>query len=303
MPTASRLTHDEREQTVLTDLETNFPQFMGTLESWNKVPAGQDPPDFIGINSGGNLGLELVEWLDGEQMTLAKGRESQRDQVRRVLATNWESEYQPVHFRGAFLISGNERISREDEAPLRKEFFTHAAEVDGGWPSNPERSENCYYASEFPGYRLMAKYFNVRYIGGEPHGLCWIHTEGDGGAYDPEAAVDALNGALDKKLTDYSAAPKQAHLKGHDLAELNLLVHGGFNAYAYNTPAGPLSLEEIARRGSDFYSAHPKRHIFNRVWFFNSLDSADALNQLIGIPAGRGRSRFLARLWPDFRVY
>jgi hypothetical protein len=46
----------------------------------------------------------------------------------------------------------------------------------------------------------MAKYSNVRYIGGEPHGLCWIHTQGDGGAYDPAATVAALSATLDMKL-------------------------------------------------------------------------------------------------------
>jgi hypothetical protein len=143
----------------------------------------------------------------------------------------------------------------------------------------------------------------VRYIGGEPHGLCWIHPQGDGGAYDPAASVTALTAALDKKLVDYSRAEKQVHLKTHGLTEVNLLVHGGFNAYAYNTPAGPLSLAEIAQRGSAFYAAHPHRQVFGRVWFFNSLDSADDLNQLVGIPRGQGRVRWLTQLWPDLRIY
>jgi hypothetical protein len=65
----------------------------------------------------------------------------------------------------------------------------------------------------------MAKYFHVRYIGGEPHGLCWILCQGDGGAYDPAATVIALNAALDKKLVDYSTPEKQAHLKAHNLTD------------------------------------------------------------------------------------
>ena len=105
-------------------------------------------------------------------MTAAKARESQRDQVRRILATNWENEYRPKNFRGAFIVIGNERISRADEAPLRKQFYAHAAEVDSSWFTNPERTGNSYYATDFPGFPLMAKYFNVRYIGGGPNGLC-----------------------------------------------------------------------------------------------------------------------------------
>jgi hypothetical protein len=117
------------------------------------------------------------------------------------------------------------------------------------------------------------------------------------------ASVTALTAALDKKLVDYATPEKQAHLKTHTLTEMNLLVHGGFNAYAYNTPSGPLSLEDIAQRGSAFYAAHAHRRIFDRVWFFNSLDSADDLNQIIGIPPGHGQVRWLAQLWPDLRIY
>jgi hypothetical protein len=302
MSATSRLSHDEREQTVLTDLDKNFPHFAGQSLTWSKVPEGGDPPDFLSPHQTGTLGLELIEWLDGEQMTAAKARELQRDQVRRVLASGWESEYKPKHFR-AFLIIGSDRISRRDEAPLRKDFYAYAAEVDRTWLANPERTGNVYYASEFPGYPLLKKYFNVCFIGCESHGLCWIDAAGDGGPYDPAATVSALNAALSKKIADYSTSEQQAHLRTHNLTELNLLIHGGFNAFAYNTPSGSLSLEEIGQRGSAFYAVHPQRHVFNRIWLFNSLDSADDLNKLIGFPPGYGRVRWLAQLWPDFHVY
>lgn len=73
--------------------------------------------------------------------------------------------------------------------------------------------------------------------------------------------------------------------------------------YAYNSPSGPLSLETIARRGAAFYAGHMQRQIFNRVWFFDSLDSADDINQLFGYPPGYGRVRWLSQLWPNFSVY
>jgi len=178
MPGIAKLTHDQRELIILRDLEASFPVFAGHLLSWSKVPDGQDPPDFLSAGQKGRFGLELVEWLDGTQMTRAKGRESQRDQLRRVLASKWEQEYKPNHVRGAFLIMRGQRISPADEIPLRREFFAHAREVDRNSFTNSARAGNSYYATEFPGYPLIAKYFNVRYIGGEPHGLCWIHPSG-----------------------------------------------------------------------------------------------------------------------------
>jgi hypothetical protein len=299
-----RLTHVQREECVLTDLETHFPQFAGQKLLWTSVPEGKDPPDFISHGNSGPIGLELVEWLDGDQMTAAKRRESLRNQIVRLLGTNWENEYRPQNFRGAFIEARDERIARSDAAGLQREFFACAAAVDGTWLTNAERFGGSYYQTEFLGYPLLGKYFSaIRYIGGDPHGHRWMDVEGDGGAFDPAQTVETLRRALDAKLTKYLTPEKQTHLKAHGLSELCLLVHAGFNAFAYNTPSGPLSLEGIARLGGVFYATHAHSQIFNRVWFFDSLDTADELNQEMGFPPGYGRVRWLAQLWPEFRVY
>jgi hypothetical protein len=115
--------------------------------------------------------------------------------------------------------------------------------------------------------------------------------------------VETLKQAVDVKLVEYSTPEKLAHLKNHGLTELDLLVHGGFNVYAYNTPTGHLTLEEIAQRGAEYYATRLLRHIFDRVWFFHSLESADDLNQLSGLAPGEGRVRFLAQLWPALMIY
>jgi hypothetical protein len=299
-----RLTHDQRELQILTDLESHFQEFAGYPLSWSKVPDGQDPPDFIARAPRGAIGLELIEWLDGKQMGPAKGRESQREGIRRVLSENWTAEYQPENYGLAVVMPDwNLRIARSDEVQLRQEFLCCAENVDRTWLTNPERIGDTHYQADLSLYPLVKKYFHgIRYIGGGRHGFCWIDVEEGGGAYDPTATVLTLEQALDKKLTLYSTSEKQAHLRAHGLAELSLLVHGGINAYRYNTPGGPLSLEQIAERGAAFYAAHPQRHIFNRVWFFDSLNSADDLNALLGYPPGYGGVRWLAQLWPTFDV-
>lgn len=300
----ARLSHDQREQEVLTDLQRHFPAFADAV-SWSKVPDGQDPPDFIGHTPDGPVGLELIEWLDGGQMGPAKGRESQRDNIRRVVHENWQAQYQPQNFNLAVLMPNwSLRISRSDEAQLRQEFFACAESIDTAWLSNPERVGRAYTQTDLSTYLVMRKYFHsIRCVGGSPHGFCWIDIEEDGGAYDPTVTVLTLEQALDRKLTLYSTPEKRAQLETHGLAELDLLVHGGFNAYRYNAPSGPLSLDHIARLGASFYATHPHRQTFNRVWFFDSLDSADDVNQLLGFPGGYGRVRWLAQLWPTFTVY
>ena len=78
MLAAAKLSHEQREQLVLTDLSASFPDFVGEPLSWTKVPDGQDPPDFLGVGQNKRIGLELIEWLDGGQMGPAKTREARR---------------------------------------------------------------------------------------------------------------------------------------------------------------------------------------------------------------------------------
>jgi hypothetical protein len=300
----ARLTHDQREGEILTDLEQHFPRFAGYGSSWAKVPEGQDPPDFVGAGPQGPVGLELVEWLDGDQMGPAKVREAERKNILRVVSENWQAEAQPQNFNLAVLVPNfNLSISRSAEACLHQEFFACAKAIDEGWSTNPGRTGRVYWHTDFSLYPVMGKYFHaVHYVGGGPHGFCWIDVEEDGGAYDPEIAVVTLERAIDKKLGRYSTPEMRSHLNVQGLAELDLLVHGGFNAYRYNTPGGQLSLEDIAHRGAGYYASHTQRAIFDRVWFFHSLDPADDVNALLGYPAGAGRVRWLAQLWPDFIV-
>jgi hypothetical protein len=302
--TPQRLTHDQREEQVMADLERHFPCFAGFPLTWAKVPEGQDPPDFLAQTSAGTFGLELIEWLDGSQTGPAKGRESQRETIVRILGENWQNEYGPQNVGLAVLMPiWNLRIVRSEESQLRQEFFRCVEEVDSVWLTNPDRVDSTYYHADFSGYPTLAKYFNgIRYIGGEQHGFRWIEVEEDGGGFDPSIAGQTLEEALDKKLTLYSTPEKQAQLQALGLAELSLLVHGGINAFRYNTPGHPLTLEQIAFRGAGFYARHPQRHIFNRVWFFDSLNSADDLNALIGLPPGYGDVKWLAQLWPVFGV-
>lgn len=289
---------------MLSDLDKHFPDFAGCPLSWAKVPDGQDPPDFLAHALHGLIGLELIEWLDGGQMTSAKGRESHRDALRRILGENWQSEYQPQNLADIFIAPVlGVKITNSDEKPLRNEFYRLARYVDQSWRTNPERMGRIYDQTDFSGYALLARYFQaIRYIGGSPHGCCWINSEEDGGAYDPGTVIQTLKRALDRKLSSYSMPEKQLHLKTHGLTELYLLVHGGSNAYRFNTPHHPLSLESIARSGAHYYAAHPQRDIFSRVWFFESLDSADEVNQLLGYPPGNGNVRWLAQLWPVLKV-
>src|SRR5260370_37269771 len=128
---------------------------------------------------------------------------------------------------------GSGKSALNDELPMRQDFFACAAEVDRAWIADSDHWGNSYYQTEFSGYPTLGKYFNaIRYIGGEPHGSCWIGEQGDGGAFDPAVPVETLKRALDSKLSHYSTPKTQSHFKGQKLTELNLRLHSGFKIHA-----------------------------------------------------------------------
>jgi hypothetical protein len=135
------------------------------------------------------------------------------------------------------------------------------------------------------------------------HGFCWIDIENDGGAFDPSDVIRTLEQAIEKKIDLYSNPVSETLLKAKKLDQLELLLHGGFNLYAYNTPRGHLSFSEIAAAGAVFYAGLPAaRRLFDRIWIFNSLNPACDLNEMVGLPREMGRLRWLAELWPRYCI-
>ena len=301
---AAPRTHRQRESATLSDLDRCFPSFTGRPVSWDPVPAGNDPPDFIGRAANGSIGLELVEWLDGGQMTDAKHRERYRQQVRDVLKEGWQSRPSPQNFSLAVLsIRWDQRLTPADHAAFRQQFYECAEKVDSTWQTNPKRTGPNYPQldlSEFPALAKCVK--SVLYHGGGPNGQFWVDIRDDGGACDPWLPMRALEKRLDEKIKDYARPQQQARLKGHNLAELTLLVHGGFNIFAYNTPGGPQTARGYASCVHAFCRQHPSRDVFGRVWFFHSVDPASEINGMLGNPPDAGRIRFLAQIWPVLRV-
>jgi hypothetical protein len=192
-------------------------------------------------------------------------------------------------------------------AAVRAEFWLFIEVVDRTWLTNRERVGD-HLLGDHSAYPLLAKYVEtIRLRGGEQawktHGYCWIDIAEDGGAFDPLDVVRTLKQAIDKKVQLYADPVSDAKLKAKKLDRLELLVHGGFNLYAYNTPRGRLSVSEIAAAAAAFYAGLPASlRRFDHIWMFNSLNPAGDLNELVGWPRETGRLRWLAELWPDFGV-
>lgn len=307
MTTTTRTTHEEREAAVMADLQTSFPSFAdGYL--WTKVPDGEDPPDFLADTSLGRVGLELVEWLDGAQMGPAQRRRGDGKKFLNVLTEGWETKYQPSQLSSAVVApKPGTKVASRDETTLRQEFRRCAEAIDRTWITNRRRIGDSLIA-DHSSYPVLSRY--VEYLrfqsgaqGWKQHGYCWIDIEEQGGAYDPHQVIRTLEQAIEKKINRYSDPRSQARLRAKNLNRLNLLVHGGFNLYAFNTPRGRLSLSEITRAGAAFYTSQPEsRRLFDRIWIFNSLNPASDQNEWTGFSRKAGHLRWLAELWPRCRI-
>src|SRR5215831_10961271 len=135
---ATATNHFQREHAIIEDLERSFPDFAGYPLAWVHNP--DDPPDFIAAGPNGAVGLELREWLDGDQMNKAQARDRQREHLLKILRPGWEQEYQPTNLALASIEPlWGVRISKKDEPEFRAEFYKCATEVDNAWLTNPER--------------------------------------------------------------------------------------------------------------------------------------------------------------------
>jgi len=299
--------HQERECEIMGNLEAAFPSFTGVPRNWTAVTQGADPPDFISRIPEPAVGLELTEWLDGDQMLMAKARETRREQIQAILANGRQNAWRPQHFRVVIPTPRYERrIDRNEQESLRDEFYARVKSADSEAALNIQDWHPSNTQTEFDGFPMLAKYFtSINFISGTPdEGLSWICEDGEGGAFDPNLPAQNLERALSEKLNAYSDPVKKAHLAKHGLAELNLLVHADYKHQWYNTPWGhQTTLEEVAMRSAVYYAQHPQRNTFNHVWLFYSIDFAEDLNELVGISGRLRRLRWMAQLWPNFRVF
>jgi len=284
--------HQEREREVLENLETAFPDFTGVPRAWVSVAQGADPPDFVSRGPAPTVGLELTEWLDGEQMEMAKAKEVRRAQIQTILTKDWQNSWQPQNIRAVFPSPRYEgRINPSEEKSLRDEFFARVKSLDSETASNIRGWGPAHRQTEFDGFPLLNKYFSS---------INCVH----GGAFDPNLPAQSLERSLAEKLNAYSHPDKRAHLAKHGLAELNLLLHADYKHTWYNTPWGhQTTLGEIAASSADYYSHQPHRNTFDHVWLFYSIDFAEDLSELVGISEGLQKFRWMAQLWPTFHVF
>jgi len=236
-----------------------------------KCERGADPPDFVGTDAEGKrVGVELGEWLNEEQMGASVARERKKDSFMNALKSE---EVEPPTNVGMVWMGRPDhvRLRAEDVGQFQKEIFACVAEIDARWQENEEwHSPQGHQITDLSKYPTVAKYLaTLRFIPRERmptiKGIAWLSFPGEGGAYTPRDAVDALLALIRKKTEKYA----DLHEK-QNLAELYLVAFYD-RALIHNTPyiAPHFGWDEIAAIASAEIAKNPGA--FQRVFLFNSL--------------------------------
>jgi|GEM_PF-6562467 len=117
------------------------------------------------------------------------------------------------------------------------------------------------------GKYLLTALFDWRQVSGEPKegypaAAPWIDVAPTGGAYDPDAALNALQGIIEGKLAKYGRLPDGSRL----------LVHYG-RGWVYNTPFRGLNIRsfaDVARWASEMLACRAAS--FERVYLVEVLE-------------------------------
>jgi hypothetical protein len=241
---------------------------------------GADPPDFVGTDADGQrVGIELGEWIDSRQMAVSIARERQKDSFANALKSE---DVEPPKNVGMVWIGKAERVALADAD--RKVFVAEAykciADIDSKWGANLEWHEpQGFQLTNFAQYPLLAKYltsldFMPRTRYDTIKGMGWITFPGEGGAYTPQNAIDALLALIRKKTSMYEELHKKENLR-----ELYLVAYYD-RALIHNTPyfAPNFGCDEVVAIAAG--EVQRNHGVFQKVFLFNALVPGQNVTQL-----------------------
>jgi hypothetical protein len=257
------------EKAVFAAFLTAAPEFAGEpVATWSQPK--QDPPDVLCTTSTGRqVGLELTQWLDEEQIAEAKREESVEDSIRKAIQPEPPNDTEHIYF--AWLLTlPNARMKPTDAATFRTELLQLIDYVDKRWSAEPfwQSPQGCFWR-DFGQYPVLGKYLSEVHFFPRKAFRKWTSTKGSrhwltfqlrGGPYSEHGMATALNDRLSAKIQKHPVRPD-------GLDEFDLLVHYDL-AWVYNSPVETLafSFADAANAGADLVSGNPGS--FDRIFLF-----------------------------------
>ncbi|MGB8886506.1 MAG: hypothetical protein WCC87_07260 [Candidatus Korobacteraceae bacterium] len=255
---------------------------------------GPDPPDVVCVSaSGRNIGVELTKWVEHDQVTKARGRESLENSYLRICES--EKQIRPEHIGIAFLHDKSLKMKPADAAHFRAQLFDFLAREnakpepsldplrpipDGYWNTlrsweNPQGAR----VSDFSGFPILEKYLkNVWILPRDRHrhippDMPWVVFESPGGPYTPDWMVQAAVDRILSKVAKYQSENLRAK---HSLAECDLICFYCDEALLHNTPieAVNFGFQEVAAKVKQALATTPV--VFDRIFLFHPYEEIKA---------------------------
>ena len=257
--------------------------FRAFLKAWSSLerdvveviqPCQPYPDITVKLRSDLEIDFELGEWLNQQQMQLAKKTERLESSLLGALGD--QGTCQSKHFRCVMMVLRDDpsQFNSRDAGPFRSQLFGLIEDTDRCWPT--ERfwhSPQGHVCRQFESSAVLAKYLeSVHFlplrVGNKveerwPADQPWIFFRSWGGSYSSDSAVNALDGIIRKK---------QNHYGKQTCRPVRLLIYYG-KAVLYNTPFLGINIrtfKDVAAIAAAELAG--KQLVFERVYLFQALE-------------------------------
>lgn len=231
--------HKEEERHAFEAFLQAYPSLEAEIRTWCvQEEEGAFPDVLARVHDGQEIGFELGRWLHEDQISQSTKYDQFASDLLQELDPQPENTTQHIHCVSLAPRNDNPRFDRRNGEKLRAELFRLIQETDQQWPQERHwQSPQGYHCREFGQFPTLGKYlaevwFDPRVTGTVikkpiPPEIPWIHIRVRGGSYSGESARKALQLIISKKVSHYPRPSGQ---------RVNLLIHYGVDAFAYNTP-------------------------------------------------------------------
>ena len=245
------------------------------------VQWGGDPPDVLCLDAiAKRIGVELVQWVNQQQMAESKARYEVEESYRLVILSSLES---PPKNIGIIYLYAKIHLTPQNAAMFRSELYRFIGQLDANWSNNPERDDpQGFFITDFAGYPSLVRHLEGLHVHAKGRrfyselGSEWITFRAHGGAYTSDWMRDALLGNIRKKIIKYGKPDNQLKLRQQRLNEFYLLAYYD-EAVLHNTPydVPGFGFREIGALVTHELSTNP--HPFDEVFLYSPLEKPAAI--------------------------